>query len=297
MIRLLVAVLGLLLLGGCASVVKSDETQIMATITTRDGDTLIVTLEEFVNNYQRLAPSGSSPDQVFERVVAEKLGLAAARRMGIGVEGSEVDTLLEEIANNTGADFSTYAGFSAFAERYFFESPQDLRRYILEQLTLEKAGLAETGPGQIHARHILFGEGIDPTRPEGEQAEAFRINKELADKAYEELQQGADFATMAAERSSDPGSAQRGGDLGFIARGRTVEPFEQQLFALQEGEISRPVKTQFGWHIIQRLEARADPRATTMWLIELYNEAQAEGRIDVKISPQQAVEGIQPPQQ
>ncbi|CAM3462640.1 Peptidyl-prolyl cis-trans isomerase C [Paracidovorax anthurii] len=98
-------------------------------------------------------------------------------------------------------------------------------------------------PEQVRVRHIL----IAGTTPEA-QAQAEKL---LAD-----LKGGADFATLAKERSADKGSAERGGDLGFLAKGRTVPEFDQAAFALQKpGELSGVVKTQFGYHVV-KLEAR-----------------------------------------
>ncbi len=65
------------------------------------------------------------------------------------------------------------------------------------------------------------------------------------------IEAGEDFAALAKEFSQDPGSASDGGDLGDIERGAMVPPFEEALFNLQPGELSDPVKTQFGWHIIK----------------------------------------------
>ncbi len=67
----------------------------------------------------------------------------------------------------------------------------------------------------------------------------------------EELLAGEDFATLAASSSEDPGSAEQGGDLGTFGRGRMVKAFEDAAFALQPGEISPPVLTRFGWHLIR----------------------------------------------
>ncbi len=75
--------------------------------------------------------------------------------------------------------------------------------------------------------------------------------QQKAARIYQELKDGADFAALAKEHSQDPGSGQNGGDLGFFGRGRMVKPFEDAAFALKEGEISMPVLSQFGWHIIK----------------------------------------------
>ncbi len=74
--------------------------------------------------------------------------------------------------------------------------------------------------------------------------------EEEAKKIKEQLDKGADFATLAKEKSKCP-SAPRGGDLGSFGKGRMVPEFEKVAFGLKVGEISAPVKTQFGWHIIK----------------------------------------------
>ena len=89
---------------------------------------------------------------------------------------------------------------------------------------------------EIHARHILV----------STEAEA----KEVAER----LKKGDDFATVAKEKSKDPSA--EGGDLGFFTRGRMLKPFEDAAFALEEGQLSEPVQTQFGWHIIKIEEKR-----------------------------------------
>jgi peptidyl-prolyl cis-trans isomerase C len=68
------------------------------------------------------------------------------------------------------------------------------------------------------------------------------------------LGKGEKFSNIAKEVSRDPGSGKRGGDLGWFTRGRMVKEFEQAAFALQKGQTSSIVKTQFGYHILRRLE-------------------------------------------
>jgi peptidyl-prolyl cis-trans isomerase D len=71
-----------------------------------------------------------------------------------------------------------------------------------------------------------------------------------------EIEEGGDFAELAQEYSDDKGSAQNGGDLGWFGKGKMVEPFENAAFALKPGEMSEPVKTQFGWHLIKVFDSK-----------------------------------------
>lgn len=96
---------------------------------------------------------------------------------------------------------------------------------------------------RIRARHILIARSAE------------RARDTAAEVLAEARAQGADFAALAGKYSNDPGSAARGGDLGWFARGRMVKPFEEAAFALEPGSISDVVETEFGFHII-RLEER-----------------------------------------
>ncbi|DAB05440.1 TPA: peptidylprolyl isomerase [Candidatus Gastranaerophilales bacterium HUM_14] len=74
--------------------------------------------------------------------------------------------------------------------------------------------------------------------------------EEEAKKLYDEIKNGASFAKIAEEKSLCP-SGQNGGDLGFFGKGMMVKPFEDAAFSLEVGELSQPVQTQFGWHLIE----------------------------------------------
>ncbi|MCG7333352.1 peptidylprolyl isomerase [Salinicoccus roseus] len=78
--------------------------------------------------------------------------------------------------------------------------------------------------------------------------------KEKAESLHQEIEDGADFGELAAEESDDTGSAENNGQLGYVQRGEMVEPFEEALFALEKGEVSDVVKSDFGYHIIKRHE-------------------------------------------
>ena len=93
---------------------------------------------------------------------------------------------------------------------------------------------------------------------EGEDAEEPLTKEEAkaqADDLKAQLDDGADFGELATEHSDDTGSVQQNGDLGYVSEGQMVEEFETALFDLEPGEISEPVESQFGYHIILNEDA------------------------------------------
>ena len=98
-------------------------------------------------------------------------------------------------------------------------------------------------PGSRSASHILLPLAAGAAAEEAVRAKAARL--------VSEARGGADFAELARTYSKDAGSATRGGDLGVIQKGAMVPPFEKAVFALNAGEISEPVKTEFGYHVIK----------------------------------------------
>jgi parvulin-like peptidyl-prolyl isomerase len=102
-------------------------------------------------------------------------------------------------------------------------------------------------------------QGSPVTLPPGQKdltdAEALAKAQEIRQK----LVQGADFAELARTESNDVGSSSKGGDLGFLKHGQTVPSFEDAAFALPDGELSQPVKTPYGYHLI-RVEERKPTR-------------------------------------
>jgi parvulin-like peptidyl-prolyl isomerase len=119
-------------------------------------------------------------------------------------------------------------------------SRQDLRKLVERQVLQQKVYDAVTSDvektaEQVWARHILV------------------ATEEEAQQVLERLNNGENFADVAAEVSTDTSNKDQGGDLGWFAHERMVEPFSNAAFAMEVGEISEPVKTDFGYHIIQVL--------------------------------------------
>jgi peptidyl-prolyl cis-trans isomerase C len=108
----------------------------------------------------------------------------------------------------------------------------------------EEAVKQQGNEQEVRARHILV-----PT-----EAEAKTI---LA-----EIKKGTDFAEMAKQKSKDPGAAAEGGDLGYFTKDQMVPEFADQAFKMNKGDVSDPVKSQFGWHIIKVEDKRTKPAPT-----------------------------------
>jgi peptidyl-prolyl cis-trans isomerase D len=98
---------------------------------------------------------------------------------------------------------------------------------------------------QRRARHILLKVSKNSDEDNTEEI------RKKAEKIRGRIERGEDFAKLAMENSEDAGSAKNGGDLGFFGRGMMVKPFEEAVFSMKEGEVSKPVLTRFGWHIIK----------------------------------------------
>jgi peptidyl-prolyl cis-trans isomerase C len=163
-----------------------------------------------------------------------------------------------------------------FAQRLNYLKERALRRAyfadaIAAQVTEEAvrkeydAFVAQFKPQEeIHARHILV------------------ETKEEADAIEAELKAGGDFAAIAQEKSIDPGSGANGGDLGFFGKGMMVPEFETAAFAIANpGDVSEPVQSQFGWHIIKLEEKRQSqpptfeqiaPQAQQQVLMRAFNQ-------------------------
>jgi len=112
------------------------------------------------------------------------------------------------------------------------------------------------------AEHAIFDQTVKLMKPE-EEVHARHIlvdNEGDAKKIAARIKGGEDFAKVAAETSKDPGSKAEGGDLGWFTKERMVPDFANAAFAMKPGQVSDPVKSQFGWHVIKVEEKRTKPQ-------------------------------------
>ncbi len=165
-----------------------------------------------------------------------------------------------EPAGLTVTDAEAKAYYDAHQDRFSHPKQWQLRYLLVDDTKLSRtlsvadAQISEyytshqqefQQPEQIHVRHILI-------RPKTQDDAGWKDALARASEAHAKVvAPGADFAALAKQYSDDPGSKDSGGDLGWLARGRTVKEFEDAAFSLKPGEISEPVKSQFGYHTLK----------------------------------------------
>lgn len=195
-----------------------------------------------------------SKESFLEQLINEKLLLQQAAKEQITITDSEVNELIDRAFEKSPIPLKEVkenlakAGFSEAYLKDYFKKQLTIMKFINETIinTIEiseeemqayydqNKEKFEAQEGQIRVRHILV------------------ETEDQAKELKKELNKGADFEQLAREYSICP-SAANGGDLGFFGRGKMVSEFEDAAFVLKINEISDPIQTQFGWHIIQRL--------------------------------------------
>jgi peptidyl-prolyl cis-trans isomerase D len=134
---------------------------------------------------------------------------------------------------------------SALSKKIFDEVTKGTKVTEQEVLAYYTQNQSQYGsPESRDVRHILIAEKSDDDKVD------FAASKAKADDIYAQLENGADFAALAKSSSADPGSKDSGGKL-TISRGQTVPEFDKISFELDTGELSKPVKTQYGYHVIE----------------------------------------------
>jgi len=156
------------------------------------------------------------------------------------VTDDELDKKVKEIKDQAGESFDMLLAQNGLKDE------KELRELLKPQLLIEKAGLKE-----VKATEKEMKEYYANLKPEIKARHILVDSEEKAKEVKSKLDGGAKFEDLAKEYSTDPGSKDKGGDLGWFGAGAMVAEFENAAYALKVNEISAPVKSENGWHIIQ----------------------------------------------
>ncbi len=169
----------------------------------------------------------------------------------VGIE-KNLKAILEKVKTDT-------SGFKTYVEIYS-DKPYSLDTLQVSQISPEAQDLVTSAKAGSFVGPVLTSEGfiiykvVKAIKTKDELVKASHIllkEKSEADAVYKELKGGADFAELAIAKSQDFGSGKKGGELGWFGKGQMVKEFEKVAFRSRIGKIQRPVKSQFGWHIIK----------------------------------------------
>jgi foldase protein PrsA len=202
-------------------------------------------------------PKAGSPEfqaiqqQILQNLVQRAEFAQKAPSLGVSVTDAQVETQLKQIKKQY---------FGGSEQRYKAELKRqcvtdaevrkDVRANVLSDSIYKKV-TADAKVSDADVKAYYDSHQSVYTQPESRVVRHILVkDKALADKLYTQLEGGAGFAALAKKYSQDPGSKAQGGEL-TISRGQTVPEFDKVAFGLKTGELSKPVKTQFGWHIIQ----------------------------------------------
>ena len=242
------------------------------TVTDKEFDALIDTLPEQLKAQARMGRK----KEIAEQIARVKMLAQEARKMGLDKDPQYATRIQFQVENMLAG-----AVYSEMQKKATVDDAE-----LKKQYEASKAGAEE-----VNARHILIRmkgspSPLGPGKKELTEEEALAKSQELRKK----ILAGEDFAELAKKESDDPGSANTGGDLGTFKRGQMVPPFEQTAFSLQPGQVSEPVKTQFGYHLIKvekhttktfedmkpELEQRARPEAASKAVEEMRNKTEVK---------------------
>lgn len=194
---------------------------------------------EFSGASQDCSVDDTKKKAVQDGMIYEKVVTDLAQKNGAKVEQAKIDEQYKTVVDQNGGDkqfeelLKTRFGWTAadFKKRIYF----NLLAADLEDKVIEK----------VSARHILVVTKEGATEDEINQA------KQKAQEALDKIKAGEDFSVVAQQYSGDPGSKDKGGELGFFSRGMMVPEFENVAFSLNKGQVSDLVKSDYGWHIIK----------------------------------------------
>ncbi|MBU0647866.1 peptidylprolyl isomerase [Patescibacteria group bacterium] len=184
-------------------------------------------------------------EEVYNNLLDEKVILVLAKRENVDVDDAKLAEVYQEIVDYNGGreKFLEVLGqnFGWSEEQFKKKVYVDLLPVELEDKLIEK----------VDAKHILIAVKEDAT--DEEKSVALDEVNEVVSKLKENVD---DFGKLAREYSDDPSVEENEGDLGYFARGVMVPEFEKAVFSMKSGEISEPIKSDFGWHVILMVDRK-----------------------------------------
>jgi foldase protein PrsA len=255
--------------GGSASVDDSDVAVVGSQhISKEQFDALMSQAERSFKTQGRKFPKQGSTDYATIKNQAITLLVQQAEReskaddMGVKVSDSDVEKRLEQIKKQYfGGSEKKYQQQLKKQGLTDAQVKRDIRGQLLsEKVFNDVTSDVKVDSSAVHDYYIQHPQLY--AQPQSRDVRHILVkNKALADKLYTQLKGGASFATLAKKYSQDPGSKSVGGKL-TVSKGQTVPEFDKAAFSLKTDAISKPVHTQYGWHIIQPL-SNVKPRKTT----------------------------------
>ncbi|MCK4664077.1 MAG: peptidylprolyl isomerase [Bacteroidales bacterium] len=212
--------------------------------------------------------------EILEELLFQKLLITQAKIDSIEVTDKEIDSELDRRMRYFINQIGSEKKLEEYYNKSIIEIKTDLREMVHDQLITQKMQVEITGdlnvtPSEVRKHYKSLPEDSLPLinteieflqivkHPEIESSEIKAVKDKL-NTFRERVKNGEKFSTLAVLYSEDPGSARNGGDLGYVGRGDLVPEFAAIAFKLKAGEISRIVKTEYGYHIIQLLERKGE---------------------------------------
>ena len=186
-------------------------------------------------------------EQVLNLLIAEKIINLEAKKQKVEVSEEDIQNNIDKIIKNYGGEEE----FNQAIEQYGY-TLEDLKKDIATNVKIKK--LLEPNISISEEEMLNYFETNKETFNQKEEVRARHIlvaTEEEAKEVLEKLKAGGDFSELAKEYSLDESNKESGGELGFFGRGKMVAEFEETAFTLKLNEISEPVKTDYGYHIIE----------------------------------------------
>lgn len=215
--------------------------------------------------------------QIMQELIDRRVLLYQARRDSIEVEDREVEAELESRLNQEIEQMGSVERMEEAYGRPLRQLKRDLKERIREGMMIDRLKWQKQQAVQVNRADVeAFWATYHDSLPELQEAvkirhilreprvtrDARQVALDRANMLYQRLMQGDNFEELAGDASDDPGTASKGGDLGETVRGDLVPAYEEVAYQLEDGAISSPVETEFGFHII-RLDWRHGERIHT----------------------------------